>query len=95
MLKEEMRICQIRECRAGKRRRLDLQSDSLIDSLTCLYIITPPAACGESPMKGSSREEEQPGLSHLNNIEVISGESPMKGSSRDEETAWTVSPQQY
>ncbi len=68
-----------------KRRRLDLQSDSLIDSLTCLYIITPPAACGESPMKGSSREEEQPGLSHLNNIEVISGESPMKGSSRDEE----------
>ncbi len=68
-----------------KRRRLDLQSDSLIDSLTCLYIITPPAACGETPMKVSSREEEQPGLSHLNNIEVTSGESPVKGSSKDEE----------
>ncbi len=68
-----------------KRRRLDLQSDSLIDSLTCLYIITPPAACGEIPMKGSSREEEQPGLSHLNDTEVPSGESPVKGSSKDEE----------
>ncbi len=68
-----------------KRRRLDLQSDSLIDSLTCLYIITPPATCGETPMKGSSRDEEQPGLSHLNDTEVPSGESPMKVSSREEE----------
>ncbi len=72
-----------------KRRRLDLQSDSLIDSLTsafsCLYISTPPAACGETPMKVSSKDEEQPGLSHLNDTEVTSGESPVKGSRNDEE----------
>ncbi len=36
-------------------------------------------------MKGSSKDEEEPEPSHLNNIEVISGESPVKGSSRDEE----------
>ncbi|KAL0180055.1 hypothetical protein M9458_025497 [Cirrhinus mrigala] len=57
-----------------KRRRSDLQSDSSVDSLTsafsCMYSSTPPAACGETPMKESSKDEKQSGLSHLNNCEV-------------------------
>lgn len=66
-----------------KRRRSDLQSDSSIDSLTsafsCMYSSTPPAACGETPMKESSKAK-QFGLSHLNNSEV----KPVPGKDKEQ-----------